>query len=435
MADVSTSKHQVTEDATCPQSRHHPEPLLSVLVATRNRQPYAFALIKDILSWADDRVEVVVSDNSENADLAGWVAALQPDARLKYRYNSGPMSSIDNFNQVVDAASGRFVCLIGDDDGLLAAAVDAVAWADQASIDCLHGSVGHEYIWPSRPATVGSEVGETTGRNGSLSMPAFTGRMRTQCGPLDLQPLLHRGCTQYLDLGYPRLYHGFVRRSILEKMRQEGGPVLGGLSPDIYAAVSLSQLARLTVSIDYPLTIPGVCSVSTTATEGKAKGYSTNIREAPHFRSREWYTFNASLPPFYCVDAIWADSACAALQDLGLGHRCSALNTFRLAAYIVRHQPLLKEGVLSWLVEQGHVATRGVALARTAMAYAGPPLAADVRRASRKLLRTVGVGRGERLLQALPTITDARQAITARVIRLPVPWASTAGSITAGATP
>jgi hypothetical protein len=337
------------------------------------------------------------------------------------------MSSIDNFNRVVDAASGRFVCLIGDDDGLHADAVDAVAWADQAAIDCLQGSVGHEYIWPSHPGSAG-------GHNGTLSMPTFSGRMQTQRGPLNLQPLLNRGGTQYLDLGYPRLYHGFVRRSVLEKMRKEGGPVLGGLSPDIYAAVSLSQLAGLTVTLDFPLTIPGVCATSTTATEGKAKGYSTNIREAPHFRSREWYTFNASLPPFYCVDAIWADSACAALQDLGLGDRRSALNTFRLASYIVRHQPLLKEAVLGWLVEQGHAETRGAALAKTALAYAGPPLAADARRATRKLLRTVGVG-GSELLQALPTITEARQALTARVARLPVPWASTKGFTTAGAAP
>jgi glycosyltransferase involved in cell wall biosynthesis len=395
-----------------------PIPLLSVLIATRNRQPYAFALIRDILSWADERVEVVVSDNSDNADLANWVSALPPDTRLKYQHHSGPMSAIDNFNRVVDGANGRFVCLIGDDDGLHAGVVDAVAWADQKLVDCLMGSVGHEYIWPSIPSPASSSAGN----NGTLSMPRFTGRLQTQRGPLGLQHLLDRGCTRYLDLGYPRLYHGFVRRSVIEKMRRAGGPILGGLSPDIYAAVCLSQLAGLTVTIDYPLTIPGVCSSSSTAAEGKGKGYATNIREAPHFRSREWYTFNDSLPPFYCVDTIWADSACAALEDLGLGYRCSALNIYRLAAYIIRHQPLLKEAVLGWLVQKGFAATRGAALARTGLAYIGPPLIADVRRANRKLLRTVGLMGGEHRLQALPTITEARQAMMAGVIQLPVPW-------------
>jgi hypothetical protein len=395
---------------------HAATPLLSVLVATRNRQRYAFALIQDILSWADERVELVVSDNSDTADLSQWVSALPSTQRLKYAYHARPMSSIDNFNQVLDAATGRFVGLIGDDDGLHSQAVAAVAWADKASIDCIQGSVGHEYIWPS----------ETT--PGTLSLPVFSGRMGARRGPLDLQPLLNQGGTQYLQLGYPRLYHGFVRRAVLERMRPSGGPILGGLSPDIYAAVALSQLAGVTVTLDYPLTIPGVCAASTTATEGKAKGYSTNIREAPHFRSREWYCFNSQLPPFYCVDAIWADSACAALQRLGLGERQAELNLFRLAAYIVRHQPRLQEAVLDWLVQKGHAPTKARARVRTLAAYFGPPFAADARRARQKLIRLLGRG-GSQEMQGLPSITDARLAVTRHVANLPVPWARAGAAI------
>jgi glycosyltransferase involved in cell wall biosynthesis len=396
-------------------------PLLSVLIATRNRYIYAYALIKDILSWADERIEVVVSDNSEETILARWVSELTPDPRLKYQYNPGRISAIDNFNKVVDAASGSFVCLIGDDDGLHPAAIDAVAWADRASVDCLIGSLVHEYIWPSLIDPTIEDPRTAAGHNGILSLPKFTGRMQIHRGPLDLQPLLNRGCTQYHDLGYPRLYHGFVRRSVIEEMRHLAGSVLDGLSPDIYAAVLLSQLAGFTVSLDYPLTIPGVCPASGTATEGKAKGYSTDIRDAPHFRSREWYVFNSKIPPFYCVDAIWADSACLALKNMKLDHRCSDLKIFRLAAYIMRHQPSLREVLLLWLVEQGHAKTRGSALRLTALAYMGPPFVSDLRRAASKFLRVLGL-EGARRLQDLPTITEARHAITAHVSRLPLPW-------------
>jgi glycosyltransferase involved in cell wall biosynthesis len=423
MTQKQISDHSPADgDVGIQQSRHF-GPLLSVLVATRNRQPYAFALIKDILSWADERVEVVISDNSEEAILSGWLAELMPDSRIKYQYSPRQMSAIDNFNRVVDAASGNFVCLIGDDDGLHPASIDAIAWADNLSIDCLMGSVEHEYIWPRRNNPALADVLKSDGHNGILTMPSFTGRMRTQRGPLDLRGLLNRGCTQYHDLAYPRLYHGFVRRSVLEKMRHSGGPVLGGLSPDIYAAVFLSQLTGLTVSLDYPLTIPGVSPASGTAIEGKSKEYSLNIREAPHFRAREWYTFNAKLPPFYCVDSIWADSACLALENMTLGDLCSDLKIFRLSAYIIRHQPLLREPLLRWLVEQGHARTRVGALGLTALAYIGPPFASDLRRVARKILRTVGLG-GGKLLKDLPTITDARLTITAHVSRLPVPWSS-----------
>ena len=390
------------------------QPLLSILVATRNRQPFAFALVKDVLSWADDRVELVVEDNSESASLAEQLAPYGGDARLRYRYNPGAISSIDNFNNVIAASSGRFVCLIGDDDGMNSKVIEAVEWAEQEDIDCLQGSVAHEYIWPASGS-------QTAGSTGSLTFPAFSGASSSRTGPIDLTPLLDRGGTQYLELCLPRLYHGIVRRSLLAGMQLDRGYFLGGLSPDIYAAVSLSQLARKTVTVDFPMTIPGVCPSSTTATEGKTRAYSTDIRDAPHFRSREWYRFRETLPPFYCVDAIWADSGCAALDDLGRPDLCNRLNVFRLAAYIARHQPRLKDALLDWLVANGHASSRLAAQAQVLRAYIGPPLAADARRVMRKLARLSGKSPMTKL-QGLASITDARLALEASVRPLRLPW-------------
>lgn len=392
------------------------EPLLSILVATRNRQPYAVELVKDVLSWADERVELVVEDNSEDSSLAERLLPFGHEARLRYRYNPSAVSSIDNFNNVIAASRGRFVCLIGDDDGMHSKVIEAVEWAEHEDIDCLQGSVAHEYIWPASAV-------QAAGSTGSLTLPAFDGASSSRTGPIDLTPLLERGGTQYLDLGLPRLYHGIVRRSLLARMQQDRGYFLGGLSPDIYAAVSLSQLARKTVTVDFPMTIPGVCPSSTTATEGKARDYSTDIRNAPHFRSREWYRFRETLPPFYCVDAIWADSGCAALDDMGRSDLSARLNIFRLGAYMVRHQPRLKDALLDWLVEKGHASSRLAAQAQVLRGYIGPPLAADARRVVRKLASLSGHSPITRL-QGLASITDARLALEANVHALRLPWAS-----------
>lgn len=418
-------QHEAAGCSPEPERRAHlqamsHEPLLSILVATRNRQPYAFELVKDVLSWADDRVELVVEDNSDDDSLAGLLLPFSADHRLRYRHNASAISSIDNFNHAIEASRGRFVCLIGDDDGMHSGAIEAVAWAEREGIDCLQGGVAHEYIWPTGPA-------QGVGRSGALTFPEFRGRVATRTGPSDLEPLLARGGTQYLELGLPRLYHGFVRRSILSRMQQKRGYYLGGLSPDIYAAVSLSQLAAKVVSVDYPLTIPGVCTSSTTATEGKARGFSTNIRDAPHFRSREWYRFREALPPFYCVDAIWADSACAALSDLGQQELCGRLNVFRLAAYIARHQPRLKDALLDWLVDTGHARSRRAAQAKVLRGYLGPPLAADAGRAVRKLARLSGLG-GMKKAQGLASITAARLVLEESVRHLQMPWAAQSDS-------
>jgi hypothetical protein len=55
------------------------EPLL---VASRERQRFKFELVNDVLSWADDRVELVVEDNSEDASLAERLLPFEHDQRL-----------------------------------------------------------------------------------------------------------------------------------------------------------------------------------------------------------------------------------------------------------------------------------------------------------------------------------------------------------------
>lgn len=383
------------------------EPLLSILVATRNRQYYALELITDILSWATDNIELVVEDNSDNSTLAENMASHKHDSRLKYRHNPAAISSIDNFNNVIEASSGRYICLIGDDDGIHSNVIHAIEWADKEGIDCLVGSVAHEYLWPSASST----------HSGTLSFPDFSGALKHRRGKSNLTPLLSRGGTQYLELGLPRLYHGFVRRSVLSAIKEARGYYLGGLSPDIYAAVCLSQLTNITVSIDYPLTIPGVCQASTTAIEGKGASFSTDVRKAPHFRSREFYQFSEKLPPFYCVDTIWADSAIAALTDLGMASLCDQLDVFALSGYISRNNPGLRRHLLDWLVKSGHSKSHLSAIARVVQGYLNHPIRSEANRMLRKVVRLLGPTKMHKIVR-LESIAKARLAIEDSTLEL-----------------
>ena len=85
-------------------------PLVSILVATRNRQPYADALVRDILSWTDERLEIIVEDNSDNDDLSSLLGDALSSGQVHYRHNSQEISSIDNFNNTIAQSSGEFVC-------------------------------------------------------------------------------------------------------------------------------------------------------------------------------------------------------------------------------------------------------------------------------------------------------------------------------------
>ena len=379
----------------------HSRPLVSILVATRNRQQYAAALVKDILSWADQRLEVIVEDNSDSDGLSALLGAALSSGYVLYRYNNNAISSIDNFNNTIAQSSGEFVCLVGDDDGVNPAIMEVAAWAQLHAVDCVTGNVGHEYIWP----VMGPHG---VARPGTLSHPAYTG----SCGYADpaacRRGLAERGGTRYLELPFPRLYHGLVRRSLLEDVKARTGHYLCGLSPDIYSAVALSLLSRKTLRIDYPLTIPGVCPASTTATEGKEAAQSTDVRSAPHFRSRQWYQFSERIPPVYCVDAIWADSALAAMTDMGMTEDIAALDIDTLCAYIFRTYPVLRPKIYEW--HRSHCASSGASntLWRLFSAYLGAPLRSDLTRVRNKLVKHLHHGQ-MRTITNVADITAARQ--------------------------
>ena len=60
-------------------------PLLSIVIATRNRIPYAISTIESILEISDSRLELIIQDNSDSRELGrsstktlltgGWLTA------------------------------------------------------------------------------------------------------------------------------------------------------------------------------------------------------------------------------------------------------------------------------------------------------------------------------------------------------------------------
>lgn len=311
-----------------------PQPILSIVIATKNRIPYAVAAIQSILAIDDPELQLVVQDNSDSLELQDFVRANVSDSRFRYRYTPPPFSSIDNFNAAMELATGEYVCLIGDDDGVNPEIMQAARWMKQNGFDALKPKVDVSYLWPG--VSLASLSGITTG--GTMSINRFSGQIRFPNIDTELQKLMHNGGQHYLDTDLPRVYHGIVRRDCLQRIRQLTGNYFGGLSPDIYAVIALSTVARSTAAIDYPLTIAGVCPTSTSADSAKGRDVGRLI-DAPHFRNRPGYQWSEAVPRFYSVQTIWADSALAALQDLNRDELIRDFNIPMLAAHCVWAHP------------------------------------------------------------------------------------------------
>lgn len=284
--------------------------LLSILVPTRNRIDYAFETTKQILSIKDDRIQVIIQDNSDENILLNKLEVFKEDKRLKYNYIKEQLSFVDNFSEAVLNADGEYVCAIGDDDGINPMIVEIVEWAKKNSISSVQYKLKAIYVWPD------SGIYKNANKidNGNMIVAKVNAKVYKADSILELKKLFLNGCQNYLKLNLVKLYHGIVKKECLEEIRTKTGKYFNGLSPDIYSVVALSLVSKNNVFIDYPFTISGICKTSGSADSATGR-HTGKWEDAPHFKGHSNYQWNDQVPKIYSVETIWADSAIAAIKD------------------------------------------------------------------------------------------------------------------------
>jgi glycosyltransferase involved in cell wall biosynthesis len=313
------------------QQNNHSIPLLSIVIASRNRIPYAISAIQSILEISDPRLELVVQDNSDSRDLESYVRENIKDTRFRYRYTPPPFSSIDNFNAAVELATGEYLCLIGDDDGVNPEIIEAASWAKSEDLDSLAVRPKASYLWPNTgaPSTLFTKVS-----NGALSISNFRGYILDADMEKEMRGLVRNGGLYYLNFNLPKLYHGLVHSRCLKAVHEKIGVYFGGLSPDIFASLAIACIAKRVRVTDYPLTIPGACGVSTSVDSRKGK-HTGRLEDAPHLRDRGEYHWCELVPRIYSPETIWVDSGVAALRAMGRDDLVQELNLPKMAAYCI----------------------------------------------------------------------------------------------------
>ena len=90
----------------------------SVLLPTKNRLELLISAITTVRRQSYKHWELIVSDNCSSANVAGYVRDLN-DSRLVYIRSDTPLPVTDNWNRALGAASGDYIVMLGDDDGLV----------------------------------------------------------------------------------------------------------------------------------------------------------------------------------------------------------------------------------------------------------------------------------------------------------------------------
>jgi len=296
-------------------------PLLSIAIATKDREKYCVKSIQSILSLNSDKIEITISDNSATPQVKKFIEELK-SANVKYRYDSGPVSSIENFNRAIELTTGKYIILIGDDDTILPKAIEIAEWADNNDIDSVCSKEAVTYYWPGALEQYPT---------GALIIPPFGNNIKEISLKKNLISLLHNGLQHYLLYPLPKTYHGIVKKDILEKIKKITGHYYGGLSPDIYSSVAVSCIAKNHFQLEEPISVAGVCPTSTTAENFTGK-HSGTLENIPHLRHREGYVFDKRIPKYYSVNTIWAESGLKALEELKEFELLKEFNIFYLLA-------------------------------------------------------------------------------------------------------
>lgn len=217
-------------------------PLLSLIVPTRERATYLFHCLRTCLASDEPGLEVLVMDNASSPETRAVVERVG-DPRLRYLRSDTRLSMRDNFERGLDAARGEIICFLGDDDGILPGAVaEVISTFAALELEALSAARAH-YFWPDLQAVR---------RNTSL-LPRGRGIV-VQESRTELRKLLSHN--DYYRL--PCLYHGFVRRTVADRIRQrQGGRFFMSNNADIYSAIALSMEGLRFAYSGSPLVING----------------------------------------------------------------------------------------------------------------------------------------------------------------------------------
>lgn len=219
------------------------EPLLSILVPTRERASKLPFTLRTVLGQSSEDFEVLVSDNASRDATAEVVRGFS-DPRLRYVNTGKRLSMCDSYEFAVNNSRGRFLMIIGDDDALLpdaVASLKALIREQPARLYCWESLI---YQWPTD------------------SLPAVLQHLAAE-GPterVDLGPLtrfaFRWGGLRYIRL--PLLYHSVVERGVLETIRQKTGRIFHSTQPDVFLAFAMPTICGEAVRIGRAMTIYGV---------------------------------------------------------------------------------------------------------------------------------------------------------------------------------
>jgi glycosyltransferase involved in cell wall biosynthesis len=220
---------------------------ISIIVPTRNRSEYLGYCLATCLAPADKDIEVIVSDNNSTDQTREVVSGIE-DSRLRY-FNTGKSVSMrQNYEFALSQATGDYLIIIGDDDGLLNNGLKTLRLLiDRYRPDVINWKPIN-YKWPRTQPTPDNGVLKFSSRY-------FFGPLHRKHPADILTALCNATVLQYRDGA--NLYHGCIARPVIDALKMKTGDYFQAHNPDVYSSLANLSVARSFLWITNPITIGG----------------------------------------------------------------------------------------------------------------------------------------------------------------------------------
>jgi len=282
-------------------------PLLSIVVPTKNRYYYLEYIVRYFKSIDSDRIELVIQDNSESNTNNDFLKFLQKieDKRIRYAYVEEDLTIDINCDLAIKNATGEYITMIGDDDIFSKKIIEFTEIFKEEGLEAVL-PIKASYTWPDvNPRLYGRSL------SGLLKMTPFSGKRKKVDVAKELNNVLKLGAAEILDL--PRIYHGIIKRDVLEKVYDQTGTYFPGPSPDMANAVALSKFVHHYEIIDLPLIVSGHSKTSGggQGAEGRHFGEISKMRFLPKDTAANW---TPEIPFYWSGFTIYGESAIQSLK-------------------------------------------------------------------------------------------------------------------------
>lgn len=306
--------------------------LVSILVPTKNRYPYLFKLMEVIESFQSKDIELVIQDNNEdNSMILDYFEKYGKRDYIVYDWHKESLPIYKNSDLAVRNSSGKYVCFIGDDDGVSKYIIDCCKWMQENDIEAVFPR-GYYYFWPD------AHISERY--KGSIKWSELDTKMVVRNSRQELNKLLSDGITT--DGILPRLYHGIVKRSALDCIWEKCGSYFPGASPDIANGVALAFVVDKFATIQFPICYSGASKhLGGGAVAMKHRG-TTDFKSLPFLPDNIEDIWYKKIPKVWTAPTIYCESAIESIRNMGQEDLIEKIDFEKLYVYFVAHYSYFK---------------------------------------------------------------------------------------------